>query len=78
MTPNRPRILSLGLGVFALAGCAHPVQETAAHKIADALPSLLGPAAHYDVQVDGDPFALTRGRARAVHIQGQDVQLAPM
>lgn len=71
-----PRILSL-CAVLALAGCAHPVQETAAHKIADALPSLLGPAAHYDVQVDGDPFALSRGRARAVHIQGQEVQLSP-
>lgn len=69
-------------GLFAaagwlLAGCGHPAQETAAHKIADVLPSVLGPAAHYDVQVDGDPFALSRGRARAVHIQGQDVQVAP-
>ena len=61
----------------ALWSCGHPVQETAAHKIADALPSVLGPAAHYDVQVDGDPFALTRGRARGVHIQGRDVQLSP-
>ncbi len=71
-----PHILSVfGLAV-ALTGCGHPVQETAAHKIADALPSLLGPAAHYDVQVDGDPFALSRGRAHAVHIQGQTVQLS--
>lgn len=61
----------------ALTGCGHPVQETAAHKIADALPSLLGPAAHYDVQVDGDLFALSRGRARAVHLQGEEVQLSP-
>jgi hypothetical protein len=60
-----------------LVGCGHPAQETAAHKIADALPSLLGPAAHYDVQVDADPFALARGRARAVHIQGEEVQLLP-
>ncbi len=60
-----------------VSGCGHPVQETAAHKIADTLPSVLGPAAHYDVQVDGDPFALSRGRARAVHIQGQDVSIAP-
>ncbi len=80
MIPNRLKFM---LPVAALAapliviGCGHPVQETAAHKIADALPSVLGPAAHYDVQVDGDPFALTRGRARAVHIQGQDVQLSP-
>jgi hypothetical protein len=58
-------------------GCGHPVQETAAHKIANILPSVLGPAAHYDVQVDADAFALARGRARAVHIQGQDVQLSP-
>lgn len=53
------------------------MQETAAHKIADVLPSMLGPAAHHDVQVEGDPFALSRGRARAVHIQGQNVQIAP-
>lgn len=59
------------------AGCGHPVQETAAHKIADVLPSVLGPAVRYDVQVDGDPFALARGRARAVHIQGVGVQLSP-
>ncbi len=69
--------IALGLTAVLLAGCGHPVQETAAHKIADVLPSALGPAAHYDVQVDGDPFALVRGRARAVHIQGQDVQLSP-
>ena len=66
------------LAVVALVcGCGHPVQETAAHKIANVLPSVLGPAAHYDVQVDGDPFALGRGRAKAVHIQGQEVQLSP-
>lgn len=61
-----------------LFGCGHPVQETAAHKIADILPSVLGPATHYEVQVDGDPFALTRGRARAVHVQGVGVQLSPI
>ena len=75
----RPRTFSalaaLAVGV-ALGGCGHPVQETAAHKIADILPSVLGPADHYDVQVDGDPFALARGRARGVHIQGQGVQLS--
>ncbi len=63
--------------VGAVTGCGHPVQETAAHKIADVLPSVLGPAVHYDVQVDGDPFALARGRARAVHVQGVGVQLSP-
>lgn len=80
MTPKLrksvPALLAFG-SAAAVFGCGHPVQETAAHKIADVLPSALGPAAHYDVQVDGDPFALTRGRARAVHIQGQEVQLSP-
>ena len=72
------RLLAFPAIVLVLVtGCGHPVQETAAHKIADLLPSVLGPAAHYDVQVDGDPFALARGRARAVHIEGQDVQLSP-
>ena len=78
MIPKRLKIAGISAAAgLTLYGCGHPVQETAAHKIADALPAALGPAAHYDVQVDGDPFALTRGRARAVHIQGQDVQLAP-
>ncbi len=78
MIPKRLKLAGIGAAAsLILYGCGHPVQETAAHKIADALPSALGPAVHYDVQVDGDPFALTRGRARAVHIQGQDVQLAP-
>lgn len=83
MTQNPPkRTFSLLLAATLLSGatlwgCGHPVQETAAHKIADALPSVLGPAAHYDVQVDGDPFALARGRARGVHIQGQEVQISP-
>ena len=76
--PRRTFSLLAALAVGpALWGCGHPVQETAAHKIADALPSVLGPAARYDVQVDGDPFALARGRARGVHIQGQNVQLSP-
>lgn len=65
------------LAAAAFTGCGHPVQETAAHKIADVLPSVLGPAVRYDVQVDGDPFALARGRARAVHVQGVGVQISP-
>ena len=64
-------------GAAVLIGCGHPVQETAAHKIADVLPTVLGPAVRYDVQVDGDPFALARGRARAVHVQGVGVQVSP-
>lgn len=79
MILNHPkRICSALLLASALVtGCGHPVQETAAHKIADALPSLLGPADHYEVQVNGDPFALSRGRAKAVHIQCKNVQVSP-
>ena len=62
----------------ALAGCgASSPQTIAAHKIADALPRAIGPAAHYDVRVEGDSLALTRGRARRVVITGQDVQVSP-
>lgn len=78
MILNRLKLVgTIAAAGVVLSSCGHPVQETAAHKIADVLPSVLGPAARYDVQVDGDPFALTRGRARAIHIQGQDVQIAP-
>ena len=74
----KPVKFSAAVGtVLVFAGCGHPVQETAAHKIADRLPSVLGPAVRYDVQVDADPFALARGRARAVHVQGVGVQLSP-
>lgn len=77
MIPKSLRfIAAIGAALF-FAGCGHPVQETAAHKIADRLPAMLGPAVRYDVQVDGDPFALARGRARAVHVQGIGVQLSP-
>ena len=62
--------------VLLVAGC-QSAQTTAAHKIADALPRSLGPAAHYDVQVEGDTGSLTRGRARRIHIIGEQVQIAP-
>ena len=60
------------------AGCGSLSPRTvASHKIADALPGALGPARHYDVEVEGDSLALTRGRAREVRIQGQAVQVSP-
>ncbi len=74
---RRLSAITSAAGLLTLTGCAHPVQQTAAHKIADALPGVIGPAARYDVQVDGDPFALARGRARGIHIQGRSVQLSP-
>ena len=77
MIRSLPKVILLFACLILAGGCGHPVQETAAHKIADRLPSVLGPATHYAVQVDADPFALARGRARAVHIQGEDVQLSP-
>ncbi len=58
-------------------GVGRSAQTIVAHKIADALPQALGPAAHYDVQVSGDALGLARGRARGVLIQGQDVQMTP-
>jgi len=65
-------VLALGMG----CGASSP-QTIAAHKISDALPRVLGPARHYDVKVGGDALALARGRARSVHVHGQDVQLTP-
>ena len=63
---------------LVLAGCGSLSPQTvAAHKVSDALPKILGPAAHYEVRVQGDTLALTRGRARNVHVDGQDVQLSP-
>lgn len=62
----------------ALNGCGSlSPQIIAAHKISDALPQILGPAAHYEVRVQGDTMALTRGRARTIHVEGRDVQLSP-
>lgn len=67
----------LAVCVF-VTGCASlSPQRLAAHKIADALPGVIGPARHYEVQVSGDAMALTRGRARSIHVAGRDVQVAP-
>jgi len=63
--------------VCAIAGCGGSSPQTvAAHKIADKLPRIIGPARHYDVQVDGDPFAIGRGRAKKVTIDGRNVAMA--
>lgn len=73
----RSSFVSAG-ALFALAGCSSLSPQTiAAHKISDALPKMLGPAAHYEAAVQGDTLALTRGRAQRVHVEGQDVQLTP-
>jgi hypothetical protein len=62
-----------------MSGCEHGLSPRiiAAHKIADALPTALGPAQHYEVSVDGDLFPLLRGRAKHIHIEGTNVQVAP-
>ncbi len=75
----RPSLTIVLPACLVLAGCGvgQSVQTLVAHKIADALPQAIGPAAHYDVQVSGDALGLARGRARGVIIQGQDVQMTP-
>lgn len=72
------------IGVLAIlcivltGGCGSlSPNRKAEHKIADALPELIGPAKHYDVKVDGDAFALARGRARRITVHGVDVQATP-
>jgi len=80
--PLHPNRCKIGFAAFLLAGTLNGCgslspQTVAAHKISDALPQILGPAAHYEVRVQGDTMALTRGRARNVHVEGRDVQLSP-
>ena len=63
--------------LMVLAGCASlSPQRMAARKIEQALPQVFGPADTYHVTVDGDAGQLSRGRARAVHITGTNVQLS--
>ena len=77
MTRKRSRKSFGALAVLiGLAGC-QSARTTAAHKISDLLPRSLGPAAHYDAQVEGDTLALARGRARRIHVVGVQVQVAP-
>lgn len=78
MIRNRRRSVCLALLPLGsvLVGCQSP-QTKAAHQIADVLPRSLGPAKHYDVQVEGDAFALARGQARRIHVVGQEVLAAP-
>lgn len=63
---------------IAGAGCTgtNP-RRIAAEKIAEALPTVIGPAKHYDVDVEGNAFSLARGHASRVTIDGQDVRVAP-
>lgn len=69
---------AIALSGSLTAGCiGSSPRTTAAHKIADALPRIVGPAKHYDVSVDGNAFSLSRGRAKSVHIEGDDVQVSP-
>lgn len=80
--PRRRKAYKQGFAALLLAGALNGCgslspQTVAAHKISDALPQILGPAAHYAVRVQGDTMALTRGRARNVHVEGRDVQLSP-
>lgn len=66
----------LPAAVFLMTGC-ESTQTEAAHKISDALPRAIGPAQHYSVHVSGDLFALMRGHAQRIQVQGQEVQVAP-
>jgi hypothetical protein len=80
LTLRAAQFASAAFGIAAvctIAGCGSSSPQTiAAHKIADRLPKIIGPARHYDVAVDGNPFALGRGRARRIVIDGQDVEMA--
>jgi len=71
-------LLIAAIGVLLVTGCggSNP-RVIAAHKIADALPDMIGPAKHYDVDVDGSAMSLARGHAHRVQIHGKDVELAP-
>ncbi len=77
---TRRALWALAALAAGATGCARPfqamAQTTTAHKIADVLPHVIGPATHYDVKVSGDPTAISRGRARAVHITGTQVQVS--
>jgi hypothetical protein len=65
------------MAVSLVAGCdGLSPQRTVERKIAGVLPRWIGPAAHYDVKVDGDSFAIGRGRVRRVQIDGKNVQLS--
>ena len=82
LRPITRLFLSAALALSAaggLTGCGvgQSPQSIVAHKIADALPRVLGPAAHYDVQVTGGVLGLAQGRAKHVHITGQDVRVTP-
>ena len=71
-------VLLLIVAAVVSTGCGGlDPRTTAAHKIADALPDVIGPAKHYDVSVDGSPFSLARGHVSRVQIHGKDVELAP-
>lgn len=75
---NRVLVLTSALVALAVAGCAGRVVNRAVeNKIEDRLPELFGPAASYDVEVDGSALKVMRGRLSRVVIHGQDVWMLP-
>ena len=71
------RYLLPAISALVLVGCGDSPDVIAAHKIADAMPDMIGPAKHYDVDVDAGAMSLARGHAHRVQIHGKDVQLSP-
>ena len=65
-----------GVLAASLIGCARPGEREAEKAIVRLLPSYLGPARAYSVNVKGKSLgAIVRGRLREVHIMGDGVQL---
>jgi hypothetical protein len=73
------RCMFLAVALIAttmLSGC-NTMPSEVRDRIAERLPTMLGPADRYDVHVDGDIFGLLRGRLRSVRIDGDNVALSP-
>lgn len=70
------RFLCAAVLAAACAGCGEPIRNKVESHIEAALPRLIGPARHYQVEVSGSPFAIMKGKLSALKIDGRDVQIS--
>ncbi|HVK03129.1 MAG TPA: DUF2993 domain-containing protein [Armatimonadaceae bacterium] len=72
-----PAALLATAALGTLGGCGRVVEGRAEQAVNAILPQYLGPADRWSSRVGGRPDAMLRGRLRSVHVEGDNVRLAP-
>lgn len=68
-------VLLLALSLCFTSGCGRTINRVAEEKIRDVLPSVIGPAKSYKVQIVNSDLRTLQGKVSTVFIEGTDVIL---